>query len=86
MVTLGLYGGLKRTPKASATFPNKVNKHFVQLLPDLSLHGHQTWLAVSFDLCPKNASYDIVMRIQTWEIWRPNVPVSVLHQIYFIQL
>ena len=85
MVTPGLYCGLQKTSKASATFPNKVHRHGTPFLIDLGLQGHQTWMVGSLDLCLQNAPYVIVQRIQMCGIWRPSGPGPVLCQIYFIQ-
>ena len=54
-------------------------------MTDLGLQGHQTWVAGSLDLYPKNAPYDIVQRIQMWETWGLNGPGPVLCHIYFIK-
>ena len=88
MVTLDLYCGLKTIPKASATFPDKVIRYIrysIPLLAGLGLQDHQTWVAGSLDLCPKNAPYGLVQRSQKWGTWRKNDPESVLCQIYFIK-
>ena len=79
MVTPGLYCGLMRTPRASATFPNKANKHFVPFLPNLDFQGHQTWVAVSLDLCPQNAPYNIVLgKLGGQRVWASTSP-DLLH-------
>ena len=55
MVTPGLYYGLQRTYKTSATFPNKAHRNDIPFLIDLGLQGHQTWMTGSLDLSPKKS-------------------------------
>ena len=56
----------KKTSKTLATFPYKVHRHGTPFLIDLGLQGHQTWMAVSFNLCPQNDPYGIIKSIQMW--------------------
>ena len=89
MVNPGLYCDLKRTPKASTTFSKKVHRYGLPFLTNhglQGLQGHQTFMAGSLDLYPKNASYGIVQRVQTWVTWRPNGPGPVLPDLLHTSL
>ena len=73
MVTPCLYCGLRRTPSATETFSKKVHRHDIPFLTDLGLQGHQTWMAGSLDLNPKNVLYGIVQMIQIWASTMPDL-------------